>query len=189
MSDLTTAQRRAEADLEPVRERRARNQQRIDAGQVPDPKALAAMVEEVEHLGTRIAVLEDAELEVMEQLEEAQERRAELGRQAEALEAKLATYRAARDAKIADIDAEGRELVAERKRLAPGIGKDLLTLYDRVRTSQGSGAAALEQGRCSGCRIDVDAADLRRFAAAPADEVLRCGECGRILVRTARSGL
>ncbi len=189
VSDLTTAQRRAEADLEPVRERRARNQHRIDSGQVPDPKALSAMIEEVEHLGTRIAVLEDAELEVMQQLEDATERRAELGRRMEALQARLATYQAARDTKIADIDVEGRELVRERKQLLPEIGKDLLALYDKLRASHGSGAAALEQRRCLGCQIEVNASDLRRFAAAAPEEVLRCEECGRILVRTAASGI
>ncbi|MET1038460.1 MAG: C4-type zinc ribbon domain-containing protein, partial [Aeromicrobium sp.] len=32
-------------------------------------------------------------------------------------------------------------------------------------------------------------ADLRELKAAPEDEVLRCPECSRILVRTAESGL
>ena len=33
------------------------------------------------------------------------------------------------------------------------------------------------------------AEELRQFAAAAADEVLRCEECGRILIRTPNSGL
>ncbi|MDN5726748.1 MAG: nucleic acid-binding protein, partial [Propionibacteriales bacterium] len=37
--------------------------------------------------------------------------------------------------------------------------------------------------------LDVNAADLRTYAAAAADEVLRCEECGRILVRTEDSGI
>jgi predicted nucleic acid-binding Zn-ribbon protein len=51
------------------------------------------------------------------------------------------------------------------------------------------GAAELHQRRCLGCRLEINAADLRQFAAAAPDEVLRCEECGRILVRTERSGL
>lgn len=189
MSDLTTALRRAENDLEPVRERRIRNQQRIDTGAVADPKALQAMIEEVEHLGTRITVLEDAELEVMEALEEATGQRAELEQRAEALRAQIETYTVARDAKIADIDVEGRELTRERKSIAAELPADLLTLYDKVRTTRGGGAAALEQRRCQGCQIEVNASDLGRFRAAAQDEVLRCEECSRILVRTPRSGL
>lgn len=53
----------------------------------------------------------------------------------------------------------------------------------------GFGAAELQHGRCSGCRLDANAADLRAYAAAPADQVIRCEECGRILVRTENSGL
>ncbi|RCK69477.1 hypothetical protein DT076_11420 [Desertihabitans brevis] len=189
VSDLETALRRAEADLEPVRQRRTRDQERIDGGTAGDPKALRAMIEEVEHLAARIATLEDAELEVMEALETATAERAELGRRAEALEQQLATYRAARDTKVADIDAEGRGLVRERNQLAPQLPADLLALYDKLRAAHGSGAAALRQRRCQGCLIELNAADLRAFAEAPADQVLRCEECSRILVRTPESGL
>ncbi|SDE57326.1 zinc ribbon domain-containing protein [Auraticoccus monumenti] len=189
VSDLQTAQRRAEADLEPVRERRVRNQHRIDSGAIADPKALRAMIEEVEHLGTRITTLEDAELEVMEELEAATALREVLGRQADEIAEKLAGHVRSRDLKVADVDVEGRELTRERRAVAAEIPADLLTLYDKLRASMGSGAAALEQRRCRGCQIEVNASDLGRFTAAAPDEVLRCEECGRILVRTARSGL
>jgi uncharacterized protein len=51
------------------------------------------------------------------------------------------------------------------------------------------GAAALVQRRCQGCRLELNAADLREITAAAEDEVLRCEECQRILVRTAESGI
>ena len=57
--------------LEPVRERLSRNQARIANGAIADPKALSSMLEEVSHLKKRISDLEDAELDVMEQLEAA----------------------------------------------------------------------------------------------------------------------
>ena len=71
ISDLELEQAKAETDLEPVRERLSRNQTRITNGAVADPKALSSMLEEVTHLKKRINDLEDAELEVMEQLEAA----------------------------------------------------------------------------------------------------------------------
>jgi len=65
---------------------------------------------------------------------------------------------------------------------------DLLALYAKIGASHGGvGAAELRQRRCTGCQLEVNAADLRRFAAAPPSEVLRCEECGRILVRTRAS--
>ena len=190
VGDLELEQSKAEADLEPVRARLQRNQERIDTGAVGDPKALAAMVDEVEHVKRRIGELEDAELEVMEALEQAQAERARLRELRAGLAAELATHVAERDQQVAEIDRAGGEHTAERNQLVPLLPEPLVALYERVRAQHaGSGAAMLRQRRCTGCQIEANAADLRGYAAAAPDEVLRCEECGRILVRTAESGL
>jgi predicted nucleic acid-binding Zn-ribbon protein len=51
------------------------------------------------------------------------------------------------------------------------------------------GAAALLRRRCQGCHLELSGADLMAAREAADDEVLRCEECGRILVRTDDSGL
>ena len=61
--------------------------------------------------------------------------------------------------------------------------------YERLRTQHGVGAAALRAGRCEGCHLSLNTVDLARIRAAAPDEVLRCEECRRILVRTPESGL
>ena len=66
---------------------------------------------------------------------------------------------------------------------------ELLALYDKIRVSSGVGAAMLRRGRCEGCHLSLNTVDLRAIRDAPADEVLRCEECRRILVRTDESGL
>ena len=72
----------------------------------------------------------------------------------------------------------------------PEVGAELLALYDKIRASVGgTGASELRQRRCGGCRLELNQVDLSRIKAAPADEVIRCEECRRILVRTAESGL
>ena len=53
----------------------------------------------------------------------------------------------------------------------------------------GVGAALLRARECGGCRLTLDNAEMAVIKAAPADEVIRCEECQRILVRTAESGL
>ncbi len=61
----------------------------------------------------------------------------------------------------------------------------MLALYDRVRANQGGiGAAEFVRNECGGCRLQMIPADVAAVKAAPLDEVLRCEECGRILVRT-----
>jgi predicted nucleic acid-binding Zn-ribbon protein len=163
---------------------------RIANGTVADPKALSSMVDEVSHLKKRISDLEDAELDVMEQLEAAVTDRETLrGRMAQ-VDNDLVETIAERDRQLAALDGEMGGLRAERAVLVPLIPTDLLTLYDRIGASHGGvGAAELRQRRCTGCQLEINAADLRAFSAAPEDEVLRCEECGRILIRTPQSGL
>jgi predicted nucleic acid-binding Zn-ribbon protein len=51
------------------------------------------------------------------------------------------------------------------------------------------GAALFYAGRCGACRIELYGADLNRVKSAAKDDVVRCEECRRIMVRTAESGL
>jgi predicted nucleic acid-binding Zn-ribbon protein len=190
VSDLEGEQSRAEAELEPVRQRLSRNQTRIADGTIADPKALSSMIEEVAHLQGRISDLEDAELEIMEQLESATTTLEQLRARAGQLDQQLAEAVARRDEAVAAIDAKISEQRTEREQLSPLLPADLLALYNRIGTSHnGIGAAELRQRRCTGCQLEVNAADLGVFAAAADDDVLRCEECSRILVRTAASGL
>ncbi|HEX6757398.1 MAG TPA: C4-type zinc ribbon domain-containing protein [Propionibacteriaceae bacterium] len=190
ISDLELEQAKAETDLEPVRERLSRNQTRISNGAVADPKALSSMLEEVTHLKKRINDLEDAELEVMEQLEAAVASQERLRAQAEQVDADLAAAIADRDRQLAAFGAEIDGLREQRAEIAPLIPEDLLALYHKIGASRrGIGAAELRARRCTGCQLEINAADLRAFAAAAEDEVLRCEECGRILIRTPQSGL
>ena len=190
VSDLELEQAKAESDLDPVRERLVRNRRRIADGSVPDAKALSSMVAEVDHLKKRIGDLEDAELEVMEQLEQAVAERDRLRVRVDELSAVVAEVTARRDEQLAALDVEVGQRRTERAAIVPTIEPPLLTLYDRVAASHGGvGAAELRARRCTGCQLEVNAAELRSFAAAPVDEVLRCEECSRILVRTANSGI
>jgi predicted nucleic acid-binding Zn-ribbon protein len=189
VSDLELAQRQAEADLEPVRQRKVRNQQRIDDGTV-DAKALSGLVDEVQHLIRRISDLEDAELEVMEELEQATKRRDDLAARTAELDRRAADLTERRDTALARIDGELSDQANVREVVAADIPAPLMATYDKIRASHGGvGAAELRARRCTGCQLEVNAADLRVFTAAAEDEVLRCEECSRILVRTVNSGL
>jgi predicted nucleic acid-binding Zn-ribbon protein len=190
VDDLAREQRKADADVEQVKSRRARNQERIDAGQIADPRQLQAMQHEIETLDRRISDLEDAELDVLERLETAQTELARVVSELSAIEDEVAKATTARDAAAADITAQQGTSRTEREALVGDVPEPLLTLYDRLRAQrEGVGAGAIQHGRCGGCRLDIGAAELARIAAAPSDEVLRCEECNRILLRTPDSGI
>lgn len=190
VEDLTREQRKADTDVEQVKARLQRDQRRLDGGLVGSPKELESLQHEVISLERRIAELEDTELEVMEQLETAQARLDELQASVESTDVGLTTTLAGRDKAVAEIDDEATQARAERDLTARDLPAALLAVYDKLRAKLGGvGAAALLQKRCEGCRLEVNAAELAHIVSADPDEVLRCEECGRILVRTKESGI
>jgi predicted nucleic acid-binding Zn-ribbon protein len=189
VGDLDRELRRLEDDVEQVRRRSDRDQQRMQSGAVP-AKELENLQREVESLARRQSDLEDAQLEVME-------RREESGARAEAVRAQVAEVTAAkaeaeatRDAAYTEIDAEAAADRTARAAVAAELPADLVALYERIRAASGGvGAALLAQRRCEGCRLELFGSELRAIRAAAPDDVVRCENCARILVRTDESGL
>jgi predicted nucleic acid-binding Zn-ribbon protein len=184
VGDLQIDVDKAESDLVPVRERRVRDQTRVDDGSVVDPKQLNALLDEIAHLGRRIGELEDVELEVMEQLEAATGRQEMLAGELTELENSMRALIASRDEQLFQLDAELAIHQKARDSISPEIPADLLALYDRIRVRSGNvGAAALRGRQCGGCQLEATSTAMEEYAAAAADDVLRCEECERVLVR------
>lgn len=189
VDDLSAEQAKADREVEQVKARRERDRNRMDTGQVTNPKDLERMQHELVSLERRITTLEDAELEVMEKLEEAQQVLEGLGIRADDIDARLAELVTTRDEKRAGIDASLAEVAASRGPATDGMPDDLMALYERLREQKGIGAALLRARQCGGCNMTLDASELARIRSAAPDEVIRCEECQRILVRTDESGL
>ena len=184
--DLRADLARIESDVAMVDARRARDAERLAS--TSNMKEAQGLESELGSLARRKSDLEDAELEVMERLEEADAAVAE------------------QEVVIADTNAEGSLLSAEAKRVvasataafeaatrdraavAGSIAPDLLAYYDRV-AARSSGAALLRRGTCEGCRMVLAGTDLQAVRLAAEDAVVTCPECGCILVRTEESGL
>ncbi|BCB84089.1 zinc ribbon domain-containing protein [Phytohabitans suffuscus] len=189
VDDLDRDIARIERDVEQVRTRKDKDQARLDTGRGP-ARELEALQHELVSLSRRQTELEDSELELMEQRETAQATLDELlARQATGREAREAAE-ARRDQALADIAKEEEFRTSARQPLAGDLPADLVTLYDKIRESSGGlGAALLRGGRCGGCRLELSGSERARIKAAPPDEVVRCDDCRRIMVRTPESGL
>jgi predicted nucleic acid-binding Zn-ribbon protein len=189
-SDQGREQVKAEADVEQVRSRIDRDRQRLDGGMIASPKELENLQSEIQSLQRRQSDLEEIVLDVMErretvagQLKAATQERATAG-------SEFATVTAARDATLAELDAQAGKADGRRAQVAAAVPGDLMELYDKLRAQHGGvGAAALRQRRCQGCNLTLNTVDVNAIKAAADDEVLRCEECRRILVRTPESGL
>lgn len=180
---------KSDQDVQLVRDRAARNSARLDAGQ-GSAKDLQALQHELASLARRQSELEDMELEVMERSESLTAKVAQLDERRAELVERVETLEAERVAALGTLDAEAEKVASGRADIVAGVGEDLIALYEKVRANSGGLAAAeLRHGRCGGCRLELGNVDLSRIRTAPQDEVVRCDECRRILIRTAESGL
>jgi len=188
-SDLRREQAKAEADVDQVRSRVDRDRTRLDAGQVSSPRELENLQSEIGSLARRQSDLEEIVLDVMERQEAAELRRNALTQEQGEVARQGDEVAARRDAALGEIGEQEEKAASLRAGVAAGVPDDLLDLYGKLRAQHGVGAAALRRGRCEGCHLSLNTVDLARIRAAPPDEVLRCEECRRILVRTPDSGL
>ncbi|MEU1587598.1 C4-type zinc ribbon domain-containing protein [Micromonospora sp. NPDC005710] len=188
VDDLDRDIARLEKDVEQVRARKEKDENRLAAGTGP-ARELEALQHELVSLKRRQGDLEDAELELMEQRETAQSVLDGVEQRLAETRDKRAATEQRRDDALAEIAKDEEFKRGARQPLAADLPSDLVTLYDKIRADTGLGAALLTAGRCGGCRLDLSGADLARIRAAAPDDVVRCEDCRRIMVRTNESGL
>lgn len=189
-SDLKLNQLKAEADVDQVLTRTKRDQDRLDSGAVSAPKELESLQHEIATLGKRQAELEDVELEIMQNLENAQNAVSQLQSNETETSKNLAATTQARDDVFADIDFEINLLTSQRTQLSGSLPVDLIAMYDKIRSDHGGiGAAMIHRRTCQGCNLAIDAQELDKIRGSAPEVIVRCDECRRILVRTMESGL
>jgi predicted nucleic acid-binding Zn-ribbon protein len=187
--DLGREVKRLESDVETVRARETKDQRLLDSGSV-SPKEMTNLQHELQSLKRRQSDLEDQELELMERLEVAETALAAARSGLDQARADRERAEQLRDDALADIADGTQRHQAARAEVAGGISAPLLSLYDRIRAQTGTtGAAMLKARQCQGCRLELYGNELATVRNADPHEVVRCENCGRILVRTGESGL
>ena len=187
LEDLDGQVAKFESEIDAVRQREDRDRSMLAAGSV-DARQLTELQHELETLERRQSSLEDSLLEVMERREELQARQAGELAQIDELQSKLTDAQRACDDARAELDQLRHQSLSRRDELVSALDDDLVALYERQRAHGGAGAGLLQGRRCGACRIEIDKGELARISAAADDEVLRCPECGAILLRVKGTG-
>jgi uncharacterized protein len=187
LEDLDGQVAKFESEIDAVRQREDRDRKLLSAGTV-DAKQLTELQHELETLERRQSSLEDSLLEVMERREELQGQQAAGLAEIDELQTKLSDAQRECDDARSEIDQLRHQSLSRRDELVSVLDADLVALYERQRTRGGAGAGALQGRRCGACRIEIDKGELARISAAAEDEVLRCPECGAILLRVKGAG-
>lgn len=187
-SDLDREIRKLEAEIDQVRAREDRDRGLLDSGSISSSKQLEDLQHELATLQRRQTVLEDDLLEVMER-REATGADVDRGRAARTdIEQRRLDAARRRDEALADLESTEQHRQRERRTLVGELPAGLVVLYERIRAQRGTGAALLRQQRCGACQLELDRTAIGRLREAAPDEVLRCEECGVLLVR-GESGL
>lgn len=182
VEDAQRESSRLEAEITLMGQRIERDSDLLAGGGLA-PKALAELQHEVTSLGRRRDILEDELLSLMEQQEAIdvdQQRAREFG---DRVQKEIDEVTAKRDTARREAADRETDLLARRGKAASDVPPDLLAVYDRVHAGGRTGAARLVGARCGGCGIEFDRGTYSKVSSAPADDVVRCEECGAILVR------
>ncbi len=185
ISDIKRELSRSESDVEQVVARLERDEKRLADGSTA-PKELEKLQHEVQTLTSRRSELEEVELEIMLRMDSVKARLDELKAEENLLIAQATQIEARKAAALAAIESEVTAIISERLATVAAIDGALVDLYEKLRSSNGTGAAALREGRCDGCHLAINSVELSRIKTLASDEVVRCEECRCILVRGAK---
>lgn len=175
------AKRVRESDLERESHRtklRTREKE-LMSGRIRNPTDLMQMSEEVKHMKQRFAEEEDAEMQLMEDADSAeqavrgatttlQESRRRSKAEDPALREELEAWRS----ELAEVEAE-RDAVWEQVPPAAQAG------YRRMRMTPP--VAKVLNNQCQACRVTVTSSGMQKLRQG--DELVHCEHCSRILVR------
>jgi predicted nucleic acid-binding Zn-ribbon protein len=183
--DLLARQGELEQQVAAIDQRRQVIERRMYSDTASAARDLQAMNEEVHHLESRRSELEDVELELMEEQEPVDRELAELATERAPLAERAAALHVLVAEAEATVDAELRAAEASRATEAAALPPDLAERYEKLRVRlKGTGAARLIGNRCDGCHLELPSVEVERIKHLPADEVVTCDQCGRILVRS-----
>ncbi len=182
IAELTAAIEAAERLGEEHDVRKQRFEQQLKT--IIAPREAEALMHEIETLDAQRDANETAELEALEELSSVEtalvtHRDAEQGHRDALARADEALARA-----VTEIEATQLALGTRRSETRGEIDDAALRSYDRVRAHLGVAVARLEGKMCSGCHLDLSAAEIDavRDEATRGSGATDCPQCGRILV-------
>lgn len=184
LARLSEQQRKHESEIATIDARRKSEEGRMYSGLIRSEKELEALRHEIGSLKGRKSDLEEALLEIMEQVEDLESLVETLKARHVELTDQVEEMTRARDAAASDIDAELDEQRAERKRSTEGIPAEVIEYYDDLRARKDGVAVAALQGRtCAGCRLELTQIELEDVRRDAEHGLAKCEQCGRILIQ------
>jgi len=180
--DLKKEISKVEVEIEQIRARADKDQQRIDSG--ANAKEITAMEHEITSLKARQLDVENQEILLLEQLEEIETKVKKLTTQKDSLTGELTIASDKLRRELADLKQKADSANSNRKEIAGQIDEQLMQLYQKIKSEHaGLAAARLINGACSGCNISFSTIEVQDIKANDPELIVQCDNCSCILVR------
>ncbi len=153
-------------------------EQQLYGGRITNPKELSSLQHEINTMKARSDQLENKALEIIDQVETAEQSVAAASSEYEKLEGEWLRQQQQLTDEIELLKKSLADLTEKRQQLVEQIEPPAVELYERIRQQKKQAVAKVEQGICRACRISLSASALQK---ARSGQPVQCGSCGRIL--------
>ena len=178
LAEIEKQQRDLEWEIEDLRGSIAKLNDKLYDGKTKNPKELVSLEKEKEIFKAKLRQKEDDLLDLMAEIETAQDKikigserlkKLEVGWQRE--QENLTQSQAKVKSRLSDLSQKRQALISE-------IAPQTLELYDSVKLRKGQAVVRVAQGRCHGCHLNLS---MNEWQRARAGALIQCSSCGRIL--------
>jgi hypothetical protein len=160
------------------RSRLRSREKELMSGRIRNPTELLQMSEEVKHMKARFVEEEDAELQLMEDVEIADDTMTTATAELEAARARAAAAAPGLRAELEAFRSELEEVEAAKEEIWVEVPAGARNAYTRQRVQPA--VAVVANNQCTACRVAVTSRGMQMLRQG--DEIVQCENCGRILV-------
>jgi len=180
VENLESSRAKADDDLHLVEDRIAKDKYRL--ANTSSPKDAQGLQSEIDSLTRRKAELEDAELEILAELDVAKRELGEAVRLKTEISEALDRLQNQIQETIDELKTKGRKLTADREILVGKISEEVLKKYSALSARQVA-VGKIENRSCTACRMGLTANVIDSINDLLEDELGICPECQAFIVR------
>lgn len=174
-------QRQVEGEIDALGQRLEEERTRLYEGSLSSAREIQAAEAEIASTSRRRSEHEDQLLEVMERVEELEERLAGLRGVRASLGERITDASSARDAAAQSLIARIAEVKVRRDPVAAAFPVGLLARYEQAATrGGGTGVGVLQHNACTACRITFPMNEINGYLMGP--PLTTCSQCRRLLI-------
>ena len=175
---ITLRLRESDLERESLRSRLRSREKELMSGRIRSPSELMQLNEEVQHLKTSFAEKEEAELRLMEEGELAEQALVEAAEHLQETRTRSASDEPGLRRDVEAWQAELASVRADNEAVWAQLSPSAQRAYLGVRVNPP--VAEVDRNQCQACHVTVTSSGMQVLRKG--DEIVRCDNCGRILV-------